>query len=164
MAFEDAVVLGRLFSHLKRDDQIALFLCAYEELRQKRCSQVASDEIAQLVYSTLPPGEHQEARDADLKSKERAGRNVLEPPDDDDDETTAEYWEKAKFLFDYDAEDVADDWWVQWGLLNERAKGVELRLPPLKVTTIQSIIYHFVLTWHKVDSEQDNPLLLTRFR
>jgi salicylate hydroxylase len=25
-------------------------------------------------------------------------------------------------LFGYDAEDEADNWWVQWGLLQERAK------------------------------------------
>jgi salicylate hydroxylase len=132
MAFEDGIVLGRLFSHLKTDDQIATFLWAYEDLRQSRCSVVASEEIDQLLFSTLPPGEQQELRDTDLQAKEKAGRNVLEPPDDDE-ETTAEHWERAKFLFGYDAEDAADNWWVQWGLLRERAKGVEMHLPCLKV-------------------------------
>lgn len=32
-------------------------------------------------------------------------------------------WEQVKELFGYDAEDQADDWWIKWGILQERAKG-----------------------------------------
>lgn len=31
-------------------------------------------------------------------------------------------WDQVKELFGYDAEDQADDWWVKWGILRERAK------------------------------------------
>lgn len=31
-------------------------------------------------------------------------------------------WEQVKELFGYDPEDQADDWWIKWGLLRERAK------------------------------------------
>ncbi|KAG1834961.1 hypothetical protein DFJ58DRAFT_868483 [Suillus subalutaceus] len=34
----------------------------------------------------------------------------------------SEQWEQLKELWEYDAEDEADDWWVKWGLLRERAK------------------------------------------
>jgi len=34
----------------------------------------------------------------------------------------AEKWEQLKDLWGYDAEDEADNWWVQWGVLRERAK------------------------------------------
>lgn len=32
-------------------------------------------------------------------------------------------WMEIRDVFGYDAEDAADNWWIEWGLLRERAKG-----------------------------------------
>ena len=45
-------------------------------------------------------------------------------------------WVEVKEIFGYNAEDDADNWWVQWGLLRERAKGTDLSyetLPPIPI-------------------------------
>ena len=34
-------------------------------------------------------------------------------------------WREVAETFAYDCEDEADDWWVQWGVLRERARGSE---------------------------------------
>jgi salicylate hydroxylase len=40
----------------------------------------------------------------------------------DDEDSTVAQWDQNRELFAYDAEDEADNWWVQWGLLQERSK------------------------------------------
>ena len=40
----------------------------------------------------------------------------------DGDETANELWETLCKIFGYDCEDEADDWWVRWGRLRERAQ------------------------------------------
>ncbi|KAF4597197.1 hypothetical protein EYR40_007648 [Pleurotus pulmonarius] len=122
LAIEDGAVLAKLFSHLRSEDQIGSFLWAFEELRQQRCSSVIMNECGIVQYMTLPPGEFQQGRDQTMRAKRDAGLNALQASDDS--EETPE-WAEIKEVFGYDAEDEADNWWVQWGRLRERAKGVE---------------------------------------
>lgn len=64
MAFEDAAVLGSLFSHLTHPAQIHPLLKAYEKLRHTRTAKTqASSRMNQRVFH-LPDGPEQRARDA----------------------------------------------------------------------------------------------------
>ena len=72
-------------------------------------------------------------RDQDIKYKQSLGRNVLDPIIDengsdagDESADAALAWAEIKEMFGYDAEDEADNWWIEWGLLRERAKGIDM--------------------------------------
>ena len=54
---------------------------------------------------------------AAMRAMGEAGANVLEGGDGE----ARGAWEEIRTIFGYDCEDEADDWWVQWGLLRERA-------------------------------------------
>ncbi|KAG0705834.1 hypothetical protein DFH29DRAFT_872791 [Suillus ampliporus] len=116
MAVEDAAVLAKLFSHLRNRDQISTFLHAFQDLREDRCASVVHSEQSNLYFQMMPAGPHQEQRDQDMRAKTAQGDSVFGGGE------AAEQWEQLKELFGYDAEDEADDWWVKWGLLRERAK------------------------------------------
>ncbi|KAG5651418.1 hypothetical protein H0H81_008726 [Sphagnurus paluster] len=120
MAVEDGAVLAKLFSHLRTEDQISSFLYAFEALRQGRCRAVQKKEFGDIFFMSFPPGPMQEGRDAALRAARDAGRNVLESGEDA--EETPE-WSEIKEVFGYDAEDEADNWWQEWGILRERAQG-----------------------------------------
>lgn len=119
MAVEDGAVLAKLFSHLRSEDQIPSFLYAFQELRQPRLSYVRASETGNLFFMTMPAGEQTDIRDEEFRAKQRAGINVLDPWEGGG----AKAWEQIKELWGYDAEDEADNWWVEWGILRERAKG-----------------------------------------
>ncbi|KAI0353667.1 FAD/NAD-P-binding domain-containing protein [Trametes cingulata] len=116
MAVEDGAVLAKLFSHLSEERQIESFLYAFQELRQSRARSVRAGEFGNAFFMTLD-GEGARQRDAAMKAKSATGQNVLEG---DGGEANA-LWEEVRTIFGYDCEDEADDWWVQWGLLRERA-------------------------------------------
>ncbi|TFY56830.1 hypothetical protein EVJ58_g7408 [Rhodofomes roseus] len=122
MAVEDAAVLGKLFCHLSSRDQISSFLWAFQDIRQKRCATLHQVELGYIWFMTLQDGPHQQARDEGLKERYRAGKNVMSA---EDGEEETPQWRDVRATFDYDCEDHADDWWVQWGLLRERAKSPE---------------------------------------
>lgn len=122
MAVEDAAVLGKLFCHLSSRDQISSFLWAYQDIRQGRCAALHQVELGGIYFMTLEDGPEQQARDEGLKARHRAGKNAMSG--EDGEEETAQ-WRDVRATFDYDCEDEADNWWVQWGLLRERAKGPE---------------------------------------
>ena len=119
MAIEDGAVLGKLFSHLSSDRQISSFLYAFQEIRQPRTRAVRARDTHDLQYMLLPDGPEQAARDARMQALTRAGKNVLENLDGE--EKAGQLWETLCRIFGYDCEDEADDWWVQWGMLRERA-------------------------------------------
>ena len=119
MAIEDGAVLGKLFSHLSSDRQISSLLYAFQEVRQSRTREVLARDVHDLKYMLLPDGPEQAARDTRMQALTRAGKNVLE--DLDGDEKANELWEMLCGIFGYDCEDEADDWWIQWGTLRERA-------------------------------------------
>ncbi|EJF57123.1 FAD/NAD(P)-binding domain-containing protein [Dichomitus squalens LYAD-421 SS1] len=117
MAIEDGAVLAKLFSHLSEERQIESFLYAFQELRQERADTVRHGEFASVMYMTAD-GELATTRDENMRRKAAAGRNVLDGEGDCD---AASKWEEYRVIFGYDCEDEADDWWVQWGMLRERA-------------------------------------------
>ncbi|KAG6876409.1 hypothetical protein C0992_013070 [Termitomyces sp. T32_za158] len=120
MAIEDGAVLAKLFSHLRSADQITSFLYAFESLRLNRCTSVCTKEFGDMYFMTLPSGPEQEGRDNHFRGRRDRGLNVL------DAESPAEetpQWTEIKEVFGYDAEDEADNWWQEWGLLRERAAG-----------------------------------------
>ena len=127
LSLEDGAVLAKLFSHLSSKDQIASFLYAFQDLCLSRCKTTSDNELDNVVFMTLPHGDYQMDRDMMLRQKDAAGLNVLTPDDGDESLIASERWEKVKFMFGYDCEDEADNWWVQWGLLAMRAKGFDMR-------------------------------------
>ncbi|KAK0218348.1 hypothetical protein EDD85DRAFT_961622 [Armillaria nabsnona] len=119
LTVEDGAVLAKLFSHLHCKDQIKSFLWAFQDLRQPRCAAVHGKEAGIIHYMTAEPGEFQSARDDMMRAKQQAGVGILDATGDL--EETPE-WVEIKEVFGYDAEDDADNWWVEWGLLRERAR------------------------------------------
>ena len=118
MSLEDASVLAKLFSHLRSEEQIQSFLYAFQNLREPRCQSNRVLDISNIEFMMAPSCEATEMRDQMMREKHDRGRNVLSGDDDD----TVAQWDRNCELFGYDAEDEADNWWVQWGLLQERAK------------------------------------------
>ncbi|KAH6880181.1 hypothetical protein BKA70DRAFT_1473484 [Coprinopsis sp. MPI-PUGE-AT-0042] len=125
MAIEDGAVLAKLFSHLRTEDQIPSLLSAFQDLRTPRCDFVLKKELGDVSFMTLPPCEFQEGRDQMFRTKRDAGVGVLDSLEGSDEEELPQ-WAEIKELFGYDAEDDADNWWMEWGLLRERAKGTDL--------------------------------------
>lgn len=119
MAIEDGAVLAKLFSHLKREDQIGSFLWAFQDLRQDRVAALIRSDLMNTLYMSQPASEQSELRNQGYRDKQAAGINVL----DHADEHTEELWSELMTIWGYDAEDEADNWWVEWGLLRERANG-----------------------------------------
>ncbi|KAF8872574.1 hypothetical protein BD779DRAFT_331964 [Infundibulicybe gibba] len=132
MIVEDGAVLAKLFSHLRSEDQIASFLWAFEDLRKPRCDMVHKKELGDIYFMTMGPGEVQEYRDSSMRAKRDAGLSPLSASDEL--EETPE-WSQMKEVFGYDAEDEADNWWIQWGLLRERAKGTDLECGFMEIIT-----------------------------
>ncbi|KAI0673721.1 FAD/NAD-P-binding domain-containing protein, partial [Trametes maxima] len=123
MAIEDGAVLAKLFSHLSEERQIENFLYAFQELRQSRVSEAREREIANVFFMTLPEGADASARDDAMRANTAAGRSVLEASGEGAGAETKRTWEEMEVVFGYDCEDAADDWWMQWGVLQERALG-----------------------------------------
>ena len=119
MAVEDGAVLAKLFSHLTSARQIESFLYAFQDLRQERTREVRASEFGNAFFMAMPACAGSRARDAAMRAMGEAGANVLEGGDGE----ARGAWEEIRTIFGYDCEDEADDWWVQWGLLRERALG-----------------------------------------
>ncbi|TFY83922.1 hypothetical protein EWM64_g92 [Hericium alpestre] len=116
MSLEDASTLAKLFSHLISYDQIESFLYAFQELRQGRVKKNRITDMANIYFMTMS-GEESRQRDKAMLAMQSKGQNVL-----GGDDGNKQQWDENRDTFDYDAEDEADNWWVQWGLLRERAK------------------------------------------
>ncbi|KAF8997129.1 hypothetical protein BDZ89DRAFT_1083842 [Hymenopellis radicata] len=119
LTVEDGAVLAKLFSHLHSKDQIQSFLYAFQDLRQPRCASVYAKEVGIVQYMVVPPGDFQQMRDDSMRAKRDAGMGILEAVGDLEEPPE---WAEIKEVFGYDAEDDADNWWVEWGLLRERAR------------------------------------------
>jgi len=119
MSLEDASVLAKLFSHLRNEDQIPSFLYAYQNLREERCQKNRDLDVGNIIFQSAPDTEETMGRLAYMRARHDQGKNVL--TGDDEDSTVAQ-WDQNRELFAYNAEDEADNWWVQWGLLQERSK------------------------------------------
>ncbi|KAH9924441.1 uncharacterized protein B0H18DRAFT_1012193 [Fomitopsis serialis] len=112
IAAGDGMMLGRLFSYLHRREQIPSFLAAFAENRQRRVQSVKKAQSTNPASMSMPPGI--------LQAKTL--KNVVESMGN---EEAAWYTEEAiRDIFIFDPEEEADDWWVQWGLVQERAARV----------------------------------------
>ncbi len=115
LAVEDAAVLGDLFSRLRSREQIVPFLYGYQELRAERCWQIQQSESANSQSVMLPDGPAQEERDRSMQLAYTQGSGGW-------DETMFRHlWEAIRILFAYDPQEVCQEWWLQWGMLRERA-------------------------------------------
>ena len=61
---EDAVILGNLFSRLKTESQIPIFVNAFQELRQQRCMDARLNDEGTAHTYWFPPGPARDARNA----------------------------------------------------------------------------------------------------
>ena len=119
MSLEDASVLAKLFSHLCNEEQIPSFLYAYQNLREERCQKTRDLDVGNIRIMAAPDSEQTAEAYAQMRKRHDEGRGVF---GGDDEDSMVAIWDQMRELFAYDAEDEADNWWVQWGLLLERSK------------------------------------------
>ncbi|KAI0691115.1 FAD/NAD(P)-binding domain-containing protein [Cytidiella melzeri] len=121
---EDSVVLGSLFSHLSSPHQIPALLSAYQEIRESRCRRLASTDMSSVSRMLLPPGLEREARD----------RLWAAPKEEwSSDSMARKGFDELAEIFGYEAEDAAEEWWVDWGRYASSAKAVEFGLAVEKI-------------------------------
>ena len=118
MSTGDAAALGRIFAHLHSKEQINSFLSAVQEIRQDRGQEVIMASAGNVLAVALPPGVAA-AREGDSRAKAQRGLERLSGAGGAPQEEMAEMIEQ---VFAYDPEDEADDWWVEWGVMQERAQ------------------------------------------
>jgi len=74
---------------------------------------------------TYPGGsDEKQGRDDHMRKNRDLGLYALGNSREGVEETPE--WTQVKNIFAYDSEDAADNWWVEWGLLRERANGLNL--------------------------------------
>lgn len=115
MAIEDGAVLAKLFSHITSVSQIENFMYAFQDLRQERVRTTRASEFGGVFFMAMPDGEHSRGRNDAFRAMRAEGKNVL-------DAANKQIWEEYRTVFGYDCEDEADNWWVEWGLLRQRAQ------------------------------------------
>ena len=81
------------------------------------------EQVESLAYITMD-GPAAEKRDDEFRERTAAGQDALMPYHDET--GTAQMWDEHREVFGYDAEDAGDQWWVDWGLPAERARGIDL--------------------------------------
>jgi salicylate hydroxylase len=122
LAVEDAAVLGTLFSRLREWEQVPLFLQAYQELRQPRCNAVHLSELSHAALTWLPPGPERDLRNAQM-------RQSMQSKEHWDDKRLRQQWDEISETFGYSAREAAEAWWVNWGVLEESTKEVQVYEP-----------------------------------
>ncbi|KAI0703832.1 hypothetical protein BC835DRAFT_909631 [Cytidiella melzeri] len=115
MVFEDAGVLGKLFSHLQAKAQIPNLLYGFQDIRQDRCRTVVEREKRRTKMFILNKGPEQQARDDQV-------RHLNQKPGADMGLYSLEEPEK---LFSYDCDDQSEDWWHSWGMLHNITHHIE---------------------------------------
>lgn len=151
LILEEASFLGTLFSHLRYRTQIASFLYAFEDFRRPRTHTLHEVELANISILSLPPGPDRKARDDTWREQKKAfvnreigkgsgstsgdGGSVGSGGEHDFGDTSSEaenqemlrQWQELFEIWGYDARDAAESWWVEWGILGERALGMDMR-------------------------------------
>ncbi|EIM86788.1 FAD/NAD-P-binding domain-containing protein [Stereum hirsutum FP-91666 SS1] len=122
LAVEDGAVLGKLFARLKSRDQIGILLNAYQEIQQPRSVLLQNADRSSAGSLLLPEGPATEGRDAMMRLANSQSEDHW------DDSELAGAWGDIGAVWGYNAIEAADDWWVQWGLLRERAMGREVNM------------------------------------
>lgn len=77
------------------------------------------------LFAITAKGHLAEARDSVFRERTAAGLDVLLPAVEDT-TGTSKMWDDNRETFGYDAEDAADQWWIEVGLLAEHARGIDL--------------------------------------
>ncbi|KAJ7730971.1 hypothetical protein DFH07DRAFT_847897 [Mycena maculata] len=108
IALEDGAFIGKIFSHTRSPERIPEFFHAFQEHREPRCSRIRDMDQEYVDVITLPDGEMQAGRDAGMRANHAAGRNAM---DGDLDQMLDDF----RMVFGYDANDDADEWWINWG-------------------------------------------------
>ncbi|KAF7317473.1 FAD-binding-3 domain-containing protein [Mycena kentingensis (nom. inval.)] len=109
LVLEDAVFLGKIFSHSDDKTRIPELLVAFDEHRRPRCEFIRKLDTNYNAVITTEDGPVQEGRDAMMRNNHTMGRNVFESGD------AEALLEETRIVFSYDAADDADEWWVTWG-------------------------------------------------
>lgn len=133
LSVESAAVLCTLLSYVRGFDHIPILVRAYETIRRGRSKFLHDVETMSVMQTMFPPGPERDIRDLDLQKRLLAGQDKW------DDDAYLGIWGQLCEVWAYNAFDVADDWWVQWGMLRERALSLQdpsLALPftPLEVS------------------------------
>lgn len=122
MGLEDASAFAKLFSHLRNEDQIPSFLSAFQEIRQARCLEIINMDSRNLREMTRADSEVTRARDLAMQALYRAGVPLYELKSQDG---THKLWADNWETYLYNAEDMADEWWVSWGIVRLRLTSTE---------------------------------------
>ena len=88
---------------------------AYENIRRERSKFLHEVEVSTISQAMFPPGPEREFRDLEMQKLLHARQHKW------DDDAYLGIWGQLCQVWAYDAFDAADDWWVQWGMLRERA-------------------------------------------
>ena len=119
MCIEDAAVFGSLFSRIQERNQISKLLGAYQDLRSERRRIIRESEFLKTNFLCMPNGPLQMLRDESLR-KANLGR--VEDWEALDDEFLQRNWGmEYEGPFSYDAYEAVDEWWVEWGIISQRA-------------------------------------------
>ncbi|THH15911.1 hypothetical protein EW146_g4655 [Bondarzewia mesenterica] len=122
---EAAFVLSTLLSHLRTRSQLPSLLYAYHDLRSPRSARLHQVEMDNHMYLGLRAGEGKEERDAAMRTARLATeRGSGGSSDGEDDGELERQWGEICEIWGYDAREDAEDWWVKWGLLRERASSM----------------------------------------
>lgn len=119
MCIEDAAVFGSLFSRIQERNQISKLLAAYQELRSERRQLIRESEFLKTNFICMPSGPLQILRNDSLRKADATKMNDWETVGEDflQHNWGLEY-EKP---FNYDAYEAVDSWWVNWGIISQRA-------------------------------------------
>ncbi len=107
---EDAYTLGQLFSKITNRSQIASLFSAYDAIRLDRTRHTELHEMGGFLTAAMPPGPMRDLRDEGMKQT----IHLQNAPDEHAEELAAQ-WSSWIRLFNYDAKDALDEWWLDWG-------------------------------------------------
>jgi salicylate hydroxylase len=133
LSIEAAAVLSTLLSYVRSLDNIPHLVSAYENIRRERSKFLHEVELTSVTQTMFPPGPERQARDVEMQKLLHIGQHKW------DDDAYMGIWGQLYQVWEYNAFDEADDWWVQWGVVRERAMCVQdpnVQLPwcPLEVS------------------------------
>lgn len=138
-SLESAFVLSTLLSHLHSRSQLPSLLYAYQDLRSSRLARLHQIEMDNHMYLGLRAGEGKEERDTTMRAARLAAENGADAnAEADDDGELDRQWGEMCEIWGYDARDDAEDWWVRWGLLRERASSLNDEAANLKGTSSEA--------------------------
>ncbi|KAF9004874.1 FAD/NAD(P)-binding domain-containing protein [Hymenopellis radicata] len=103
LAMEDAYTLGQLFSKITNRSQIASLFSAYDAIHELH-------EMGGFLTAAMPAGPMRDLRDEGMKQT----IHLQNAPDEHAEELAAQ-WSSWIRLFNYDAKDALDEWWLDWG-------------------------------------------------